>query len=383
MSYGVSGSQSIDPYSVADRLQSGTNVIDGKEVIAFYPGSSANKQLSWERTEQFDVGVDLGFFNNRLSVEMDYYQKRTNDLLLQRELPFQTGFQSVLENVGSVENKGIELTLNSVNIQTKNFSWNTMFTISLNRNKVIDLAGKQFLDNGVGQRLIVGKPIGTFYGAKYLGTWKEGEIPESLQTTYKPGDPKIEDLDDNGIINSQDGQILGNAEPKFFGGFGNDITYKRFTLSLFFDFSYGNKIYDLVGRDMESGFNSNTYGRNRDRWSETNPNSNIPTAGSIFNFVYAGYAGGQFEGGCDYFLHDGSYLRLRNVNLEYKLPIEKTNVFKTLSVYASVTNLFTLTSYFGYSPDVNSTGTHATRRGFDSNVYPQTRVFTIGVKSQF
>lgn len=381
-SYGVSGTQSIDPYSVADRLQSGSTVFDNQEVIAFYPGSSANKALSWEKTGQFDIGLDMGFFNNRLAVEFDYYQKKTTDLLLKRELPFQTGFKDILENVGSVSNKGFELTLNSINIQQKDFSWSTMLTVSVNRNEVLDLAGKDFLDNGIGQRLIVGQPIGTFFGAKYLGTWKNGEIPEKWQSKFKPGDPRLDDLDDNGTINSLDGQILGNAEPKFYGGFGNDFTYKNFTLGLFFDFSVGNKIYDLAGRGLESGFNSNTYGHNRNRWSETNQNSNIPVAGSMFKYVYAGYAGGEFEGGCDYFLHNGSFFRLKNVNLEYQIPVNK-KIFSSLSVYASATNLFTLTSYPGYSPDVNSTADHATRRGFDSNVYPQTRIFTVGLKAQF
>lgn len=381
--YGVSGSQAIDPYSVADRLQSGSNVIDNQEVIAFYPGSSANKSLSWERTGQFDFGVEMGFFNNRLTLDADYYKKKTTDLLLKREMPFQTGFKDILENVGSVQNQGFEFTINSVNIQRKFFSWSSMLTISLNRNEVLDLAGKEYLDNGVGQRLIVGEPIGTFFGAKYLGTWKKGEIPEKWQNKYNPGDPKLDDLDDNGIINSLDGQILGNAEPKFYGGFNNDFTYKRFTLSLFFDFSYGNKIYDLAGRGMESGFNSNTYGHNRDRWSETNQKSDIPVAGSIFKYLYASYAGGEFEGGSDYYLHDGSFFRLKNVNMEYNIPTKKLVVFNGLSVYASATNLFTITKYLGYSPDVNSTGVHATRRGFDSNVYPQTRTFTIGLKAQF
>lgn len=382
VSYGVSGTQSIDPYSVADRLQSSSTVMDNQEVIAFYPGSSANKSLSWEKTGQFDIGLDMGFFDNRLAFEIDYYQKKTTDLLLKRELAFQTGFKDILENIGSVGNKGFELTLNSVNIQRKDFTWNTMLTVSVNRNEVLDLAGKEFLDNGIGQRLIVGQPIGTFFGAKYLGTWKKGEIPEKWQNKYKPGDPRLDDLDDNGVINNLDGQILGNAEPKFYGGFGNDFSYKNFTLGLFFDFSVGNKIYDLAGRGMESGFNSNTYGHNRDRWSEANQDSDIPVAGSMFKYVYAGYAGGEFEGGCDYFLHDGSFFRLKNVNFEYKIPVAK-KVFTSLSVYASATNLFTLTSYPGYSPDVNSTGTHATRRGFDSNVYPQTRTFTVGLKAQF
>lgn len=382
-SYGVSGSQSIDPYSVADRLNSGKVPIGNMEMIGFFPGSSANKNLSWEKTHQTDIGVDIGILENRLTTEIDFYYKKTKDLLLSRALPFQTGFSSILENVGSIRNKGFEISINSVNIKNQGFTWQTVLTYSMNRNKVLDLAGVDYLENGQAQRLIVGKPVGTFFGAKYLGTWKAGEIPESLQKTYKPGDPKIEDLNNDGVITVADGQILGDAEPDFFGGIGNTFNYKGLSLNLFFDFSVGNKIYDLLGRQLETGFNTNGYGHLRNRWSADNPTSEIPTAGSMFRHMYSNYAGGEFEGGCSYFLHNGSYLRLRNVNLDYRIPLKNTNVIKNLTAYASVTNLFTITAYKGFSPDVNSTGTHATRRGFDSNGYPQARTFTVGIRTQF
>ena len=163
-SYGTSGSQSIAPYSTIDKLRSGSTVIGNQEVITFSPASSANKNLGWERTKQFDFGIDAGFLGGRLNIELDYYYKKTTDLLLERELPYQTGFNSILENVGAVKNYGFEFTVNSVNIDTRNFKWSTNLSISANRNKILNLGDKEFLENGRGSRLIVGQPMGTFWG---------------------------------------------------------------------------------------------------------------------------------------------------------------------------------------------------------------------------
>lgn len=382
LSYGSSGSQSIDPYSTFDRLTSGSTAIGGQEVVTFYPGLSSNKDLSWEKTNQVDVGLEAGFLNNRINIELDLYYKRTNDLLLSQEIPFQTGFSSMLKNIGSVENKGIELSLRTLNIENPNFTWTSTLSIASNRNKVLDLGGKDFIENGLGSRLIVGEPIGTFFGVKYLGLWKENDIPEGSK--FLPGDPKLEDLNSDGVIDVSDGQILGNAEPKFYGGFGNDFTYKRFTVSLFFDFSYGNMIYDLQS-SQEAGFNCNVYGHNRDYWSEENRDGKYPRPGSVQEYIFETYAGGGalgMYGGSDYFLHDGSFLRLKNFNLQYNIPT-RSKIFKSLQAYATISNVFTLTPYFGYSPDVNSEGTSSTRRGFDNNAYPQSRTFLFGVKATF
>lgn len=376
-SYGRSGSQSISPYSTLDKLSSGETVMGDIQTIYFQKANVSNKDLTWEKTDQMDVGLNFGLFKNRLTFELDWYKKKTTDLLLYRELPWQTGFSSILENVGSVQNQGFELAVNSTNMDTKDFSWSTSLTISTNKSKVLNLAGKDFLENGAGSRLIVGEPIGTFFGAKYLGTWKEGEIPENSK--FKPGDPKFVDKDNNGVCTIADGEIIGNAEPAFYGGIGNTFTYKNLSLNLFFDFSVGNDIYDLYGVNGYSGYNTNVYGSALNRWSANNPTSDIPSAGSGFKYIYDTYAG---KSGCSLFIQDGSFLRLKNLNVEYKIP-QFTPAIKAFSVYGSVSNLFTLTKYDGYSPDVNSEGTHSTRRGFDNNVYPQSRTFIVGLKMTF
>ncbi len=381
LSYGVSGNQGVGAYAVYDKLTRNKTVIGDTEVTTFIPVLSASKDLGWEMTKQFDFGIDLGFLDNRLSLELDYYYKRTSDLLLDRELPYQTGYASILENVGSTKNQGLEINLSSVNFDNEDFKWNTNLSLAFNRNKVMDLGGKEFLENGRGSRLIVGEPVGTFYGVKYLGTWKENEIPEGSK--HRPGDPKFEDLDNNDLIDINDGQIIGNAEPKFYGGINNDFTYKNFTLSLFFDFSYGNDIYDLYGRLMETGFNSNVYGHLRNRWTEENPDGYYPRAGSAYTNIYDTYAGGNVNGGNTLYVHDGSFLRLKNLNLQYNVPLKNRKVVKSLQVYATATNLFTWTSYFGFSPDVNADNSSSTRIGFDNNVYPQSKTYLIGLKINF
>lgn len=383
VSYGMSGSQSIGAYAIWDKLSSNTTIIGDNQVVGYIPGLAADKNLGWEKTAQVDFGLEAGFLNNRITLEADYYYKRTNDLLLTQELPYQSGFKSILRNIGSVKNQGLELTLNTVNIAAKDIKWNTNISVSLNRNKVLDLGDKDFLDNGIGSRITVGEPLGLFYGLKYLGPWKEEDIPEGLKSKYKPGDARFADLNDDEVIDELDRQVIGNAEPKFYGGIGSDFTWKDLTLSLFFDYSYGNDIYDLNGLNLDSGYGSNLYGRHRNRWTEENQDAWLPRAGSLHKNYYAICIQQNNEaGGCSLYVHDGSYLRLKNVNVQYNIPLKNKKILKSLQVYGTVSNVFTWTPYFGYSPDVDVESS-ATRRGFDRNVYPQSRTYLLGVKAKF
>lgn len=379
-SYGTSGSQSIGAYAVMDKLLTKPTVIGDNKVIGYVPGLSADKNLGWEKTSQVDIGLEAGFLDNRLSFEFDYYYKRTNDLLLTQELPYQTGYQTILRNIGSVKNQGMELSVNTVNIATTDIQWNTNFSVSFNRNKVLNLGEKEFLDNGQASRLIVGEPVGLFYGIKYLGVWREGEIPEG--SPRLPGDGKFEDMDENGVIDEYDRQVIGNAEPKFYGGIGSDFTWKGLTLSLFFDYSCGNDIYDLYGNLMDTGYASNLYSRHLDRWSESNPDGYYPRAGSLHSNNYALCVDDATQSGTSLYVHDGSYLRLKNVNIQYNIPLKKKNTIKSLQVYSTVSNLFTWTPYFGFSPDVDIDDS-STRRGFDRNAYPQSRTYLFGLKANF
>ncbi|TKG89233.1 SusC/RagA family TonB-linked outer membrane protein [Puteibacter caeruleilacunae] len=378
VSYGKTGSQSIAPYATLARLSAGKNYLGDQQLVTFLPAGSADPSLKWEVTDQYDIGFEAGLFKNRLSIEVDYYSKKTTDLLLSRELPYQTGFSSRLENVGSLQNKGIDVTLRGVILKKNDFTWSSDLTVSSNKNEILELSkGKEFIENGVGSRLIVGESVSTFFGAKFIGLWQEGD--EGLGGAYVPGAMKFEDVDKDGVINVNDGQIIGKGTPDFYGGFNNVFTYKRFTLSAFFDFSYGNDIYDLDGRIFNTGFASNVYGKFRNRWTPENTNTNVPKAGTQQRTYYNNYTG---RGGSSYDIYDGSYFRMKNLNLNYELPI-KSNIIESLAIYGTATNVFTITNYKGFSPDVNATGTHSTRRGFDSNGYPPAKMFLIGVKADF
>lgn len=377
-SYGQTGSQSINPYATIARLNSGTNYLGDQQVVTFLPASSADPNLKWEVTDQYDIGLEAGFLNNRFHFEVDYYYKKTTDLLLSRELPFQTGFGTRLENVGSLENKGIDITIGGTVINRENFSWSSDITVSSNKNKILSLSeGKGFLLNGTGSRLIVGESVNTFFGAKFLGLWQEGD--PGLGGINVPGAMKFEDLNDDGEITELDGQIIGEGIPDFYGGFNNIISYKNFTLTAFFDFSYGNDIYDLDGRIFNTGHSSNVYGKFRDRWTPENTNTNVPRAGAQFAHYFSSSPAKE---GNSYDVYDGSYLRLKTLNLNYLIPMEN-KIFKKLALYATATNLFTITNYEGFSPDVNSEGTNSTRRGFDSNDFPPAKILTIGIKADF
>lgn len=377
-SYGRSGSQAVDPYSTFDKLTAGQTIFGNSQFTFFQKASISNKNLTWEKTDQLDLGLNIGLLNSRINVELDWYYKKTRDLLLFKEPAFQTGYSSILENIGSVENRGFELSVSTTNFKGNDLIWESLLTLSTNKSRVVSLGGKSFLDNGEGARLIVGKPVGTFFGIRYQGTWKEGEIPTGSK--WVPGDPKMLDVDGNGVFTVADGVVIGDSEPLFYGGFSNTVSYKNWVLNLFFDFSYGNDIYDLSANAAFGGYNTNLYGVNRDRWTPENPQSDIPRAGSGFKYIYDSYAGNK--GGSSLFIYDGSFLRLKNLNIEYRIP-QKSKVVKSMSAYASVANLLTFTSYSGYSPDVNVAGTNSTRRGFDNNAYPQSRIYTLGLKLDF
>lgn len=377
-SYGKTGSQSIAPYSTLASLSSGYNYIGGQQVVTFAPDGSADPSLKWEVTDQYDIGLDAGILQGRLSFEIDYYYKKTTDLLLARELAYQTGFESRLENVGSLQNQGVDVTIRGVIVDRKDFSWSSDLTVSLNKNKILELSGaKEFIENGIGSRLIVGEDVSTFFGAKFIGLWQEGD--EGIGGKNVPGAPKFEDLNGDGLITALDGQIIGKGTPDFFGGLNNVLTYKNFTLSAFIDFSYGNDIYDLDGRPFNTGHITNVYGKFRDRWTPENTNTDVPRAGSQVSTYFDAYP--SLEGN-SYDVHDGSYLRMKTLNLQYKLPLSPKFI-KSLAIYGTATNLFTLTKYEGFSPDVNATGTHSTRRGFDSNGYPPAKMVLMGVKADF
>ena len=382
-SYGKTGNQAIGIYSTLPTLGVTKFFFNENEYVGYRQGNLANDDLKWETTDQYSVGLDAALLDGKLSFELDAYYKKTKDLLLSVELPNTTGYGGRINNIGSVENKGIEFMLNAIVMERTDFTWDLSFNIAANRNKVLDLGTeKGFRDLTGGARLIEGEPAVVFFGAVYEGTWKSQEEIDALpgyMVGAKPGYPKFKDVNDNGKYDGfNDYDIIGSPEADFFGGFRNSFNYKNFGLDVFFSYSYGNDILNTMSpRFFFGGFASNIHADARNRWTENNTTSNIPRAGShpIVNVNTPAYS---------ISVHDGSFLRLQTLRLSYTLPSKNISWLNKASIYATGENLWLLTNYdYGFDPEVNAQGTNSVLRGFDGTVYPQNRTFIIGVNVEF
>ncbi|UBM59141.1 TonB-dependent receptor [Marinilongibacter aquaticus] len=384
MSYGSAGKESVDPYSTLAVLNNNVLVFNDTQTIGIQRGRPANPELKWETTDQLDIGLEFGFLNNRISGELDYYYKKTKDLLLARQIPKVTGFDTKLENIGSIQNQGLELMINTINIDKKDFSWRSTVTLSGNRSKILNLAGVDEIviysleQGGPGAKLIPGKPVGVFTGVQYLGTYKSQEEIDAdgdLGVRQVVGGPRFKDENGDGKINNDDHVIMGNPEPKIFGGINNSFRYKNFTLDVFLQGTLGNDIYHEYNQQGFFGLSEvNVYAEQRNRWTPDNPTSNVPRAGSVASLsdVVSNSA----------MLEDGSHLRLKTLKLEYNLPV-KSDVVKSLSVYGVGSNVFLLSKFRGYDPESTRFGTNSTVRGVIRNQYPNSKTFTVGLKANF
>ena len=392
--FGVTGNERIGDYA-SFALMSNTHLtMDGSSNLAgmhMNQASPSNPDLKWETTQQYNIGLDMGFFNNRLSVTVDGYFKKTKDLLLNMDMPFYSGFVSGQSNVGSIQNRGFELDLTSHNL-TGDFVWDTKFNFSLNRNKVLDLGtnGEIRLKTSKPTGTVTeqeyaivreGEPLGSLYGYRYLGVIQEGEN-NPLQPDAKPGDPKFADLNGDGELNDKDREIIGHATPDFIFGLTNNFAYKGFDLSLFFQGSVGNELLNMTRMNMELNRTTDAL----KRWTPTNTNTDIPRNG-FFNI--SKNKGGYVN---DHFIEDASYLRLKNLTLGYTVPFKK--VVSSCRVYVSMENLFTITGYSGWDPEVDTkaydtaknSGSNQTANvgaGLDFNAYPSMRTYTIGLNITF
>ncbi|WP_316846638.1 TonB-dependent receptor [Pedobacter psychrodurus] len=380
-SFGYNGNQAIGIYSSLPSLktQSGFLIGDAK-ILGYTSENLPNPDLKWETTRQFDLGLEFGILKNRITVEIDYYSKRTKDLLLSEQLPTHTGYSSKISNIGSVSNKGLEVLINTRNIISKDFTWETSFNISGNRNKVIDLGGVTGFDlagTGFGgystiSRLVVGQPVGTFWGATYMGTQKTTAVPAGSvnpRATPRLGDPLYKDFDGDNKFTPADFGIIGDANPKFYGGLGNTFTYKNLSLNVFLQGSFGNDVMNISDAFYNTGSPlTNQFASNADRWTPNNPNSDIPRVNSRDYITSTRW------------VYDGSFLRLKTLSLSYALNGKDIGVnwIKRLNVFATGTNLFLMTKYPYYEPETNSYGTDTVLRGFDSTNYPQNRTLALG-----
>ncbi|CAM4070800.1 TonB-linked outer membrane protein, SusC/RagA family [Pedobacter westerhofensis] len=383
-SYGKTGNQEIASYQSLAGLTSFSYIIGDKVVKGFAPGNIPNPDLKWESTAQTDIGLDAGFFNNRLNVTVDAYYKKTTNMLLFINVPWSTGFSSALQNIGSLENKGLELSLNA-NILDKGLKWNANFNISWNKNKVLDLGSvSQILTGEINGYLKIsdpiviqpGQPLGSFYGYVSEGIFQNtAEVAASAQKTAVPGDRRYADLNGDGKIDASDRKFIGNAQPKFFGGMSHDFAYKSFDLGFSVNWVYGNEILNSTRAelDLPTG-QKNSSQRVLNRWTATNPSNTIQRASLNRAFLFS-----------DALLEDGSYLRLNTVTLGYHLPAKVVKALRisNLKVYASALNLLTITHYTGYDPESNQSGQNNILRGIDSDSYPNARTFLLGLNVGF
>lgn len=385
-SYGLTGNQEgIGNYPSQSLLSVQNYVFGGAIQSGVGPSQIANPDLKWESTAQTDIGLDLGFFKNRISIVADAYIKRTKDLLLNIIIPGTSGYTGALKNIGEVENKGIELGINTRNIEG-NFSWNTALNFAANKNTVLDIGGVSQILSGqtanIGQNVSsgiirVGEPLGVFYGYVTDGLFQQGDdIEHSAQPTARPGDRKYKDLNGDNVIDDNDREIIGRAQPKWFGGVTNNFSYKGFELSVFFQGVYGNDILNANRFELE--YLSGTTNQDKDmldRWTPTHTNTDIPRAS--VNRPANRISTRQVE--------DASYLRLKNIRLAYNFSnslLSKWKI-KSLQLYASAQNLVTWTDYSGYDPEVNRFGQDNLSQGFDYGSYPSAKTFLFGLNVTF
>ena len=401
LGWGIVGNDRISNYLSMDLYEANKYGIGNNTVTVLTPKQLKNANLKWEGASSVNLGVDLGFFDNRLNVTADFFIKDTKDLLLAQSLAHVTGFDSQMQNIGKIQNKGIELSFNSTNIQTRNFTWQTNFNISFIKNTLKGLASgveSMYARSGFDSNFTaydyiatVGQSLGLIYGYEFDGIYqssdfyttpdnqlilKEGITNNARYGTVKPGVVKYKDQDGDGIITTNDRTVIGNAMPKWYGGITNTFNYKGIDFSFMFQFNYGNDIYNatrLYATQSRSG-RRNMLAEVADRWSPTNASNKVPSQdGYIVNDVYSR------------FIEDGSFLRLKNITLGYTLPHKWTRKFHAskLRIYATGQNLFCISGYSGYDPEVNSASSNPMTPGLDWGAYPKSRVFTFGLDLQF
>ncbi len=383
VSYGVIGNQSIANYLYITTFSGGGDALfGGNRNTSLAPSRIANPDLKWEAAKQADIGLDFALFNRRLSGSIEYYDRRTSDLLLNLPQPLSTGFGVKTQNIGNMKNTGIDLGLNGEIFRNSNgFNWNMGLVFSTIKNEVLSLGpldqiftgGAGFISNASVIR--PGESLGSYYGYKVLGVWQTGDDFSSAPPGVKPGDLKFEDLDKNNQINADDRVILGKAIPDFTYGITNTFDYKGISLAVFFEGAKGASVLNSTAVDS---YFPVSFRRNKladlylNRWTPENPTNEYPS------FVNPTSQGQQTINSRT--VERASYLRLQSVRLAYNVKMN-SKVIKGLQVYATGQNLFTITNYSGIDPAVNAIGDDILK--IDYNSYPMTRTFLFGVNAQF
>ena len=365
-SAGLVGNQEISDYAFTTSYATGS-----------YGGSSsyskqntANDNLKWETTASYNLGVDLGLWKDRVNVVFDAYYKKTSDLLLVVPMGFSAGVTTQLQNVGNVVNKGVELAVSGTLIQRKHLTWTASANIAYNKNEITDMGTTNNVIQGSDNQQILrkGESLGSFYGLQFIGIVQQDEDVSKLPTvnglTPKPGDLKYADTDGNNRIDGNDRVILGSIQPDIVYGFSTQLSWRNLDASVAFAGSYGNEVYNALGRRLELTNDSyNVLATVKDSWTPQNGGNTLPLAS---NARPIGYIDSRY-------VQSASYLKLRNLTIGYNVKIKQLENVKieAVRIYATASNLFTITKYKGYDPEVAS--------GTDSGAYPSSRSFVFGV----
>jgi TonB-linked SusC/RagA family outer membrane protein len=381
-SYGLSGNQEISNGRSLVLLGSGPiAVLDGVELQSIAPIQLANPDLKWETTESFNAGIDFGFLNGRITGSVEYFLNNTRDLLLLLPIPSTTGFDSSLQNVGDTRNSGFEFNVSSRNFQGDDFLWTTDLNLATVKNEVTNLGELPRILQG-DQRFVqeytlieVGKPINSYFGYLFDGVFQsQQEVDNSpTQVNAEPGGRKFKDVNNDGVIDDEDRVVLGNPFPDFTLGLNNSFNYKGFSLDVFFEGKFGFELANFTNLDSENPIddlrNRQTYVL--DRWTPTNPTNEHPSfvnPSRTFDFNSR-------------VVEDATFLRLRSARLAYSFPNLELKGISSLLFYISGQNLFTLTDYRGFNPDVNSLGNSNVR--IDYSAYPLSRIYSFGINVKF
>lgn len=400
-SYGLTGNQGVGSYATLPYFVQNPTVDyspggpTAASITGLGVGSPGNSVLKWETTKQLDVGLEIGFLADRVRFELDYYQKTTSDLLLNYQLPFYAGNGTIVSNIGEVTNEGVELMMTATPIDLPWFQWDVSMNLSVNRNEVIDLGEEtqifpstRYADADAPLNIIkVGESLGTFYGYQYEGVWKSSELDEAALFGNVPGDAKYSDLNGDHVIDTEDLQVIGEAQPDFIYGISNTFKIKNFDVSVLMQGVYGGQVYNGMYQKSVGLFGQSqafTSPEHYQRWTPTNEETDVPAFSTT----------SQLFSNSSRWLQDGSYLRLKNVTIAYNVPVAKIGkVFSSLSrlqLYVSGDNLWTWTDYTSYDPEASSAGNTVgggsntdVDQNIDTGAYPSPKTFIAGLKIAF
>lgn len=361
LSYGQTGNDTVSPYSTNGTIAGsqyysfGTNT-----VIGTYPNNIRNDKLGWERTSEYNVGVDFGFFDNRISGSVEYYNRLTKDLIMNKSIPTHLGYSSVRDNVGSVRNQGFEIMLNTENIRLKDFSWQTTFTLSYNKNEIVDLAFKEDLgvysdrlkgmQGDYNNRWFIGQPVQLNWDLETIGVWQLGEEEAAKKYGQKPGQFKVSDYNNDGVINDKDRFINGSRIPNWTGGMTNTFRYQEFDLSFHMHFQTGARLRNqfYVSYALEN-YNANLGNMKKDYWTPENPTNSCAQPSNMGPYRDQNTTGKSVS----HIVQKTDFLKVSYITLGYTFKKNLLNRIKmsNLRLYATVQNPFTFTGFSGFDPE--------------------------------